>query len=138
MGAVGALPDVARGDRRGLGASIGPGARANYVSLDRTLDERIVGVLVERVLWDIDAYSLNIRDEFPGGQDRELLFGGRLGMDVWVSSVDCLRLEVWGGLSVRRNRQYARFTAQQLDYPERETNFWLDLRLVWTPVPPPT
>ena len=117
-----------------LGASIGPGARATYVSLDRTVADRLVGVLVERVLWDIDAYSLTLRHNFSDGQDRELLFGVRLGTDLRVLGVDRMRLDAFGGFSIRRNRQYIRFTGDLLDHhPVRETNFWLDLRLAWTP-----
>jgi hypothetical protein len=116
-----------------LGASIGPGARATYVSLDRTLTNRLVGVLVERVLWDIDAYSADLRDQFRDGQDREWLFGGRIGTDFKISGVPSMRLDAFGGASIRWNRQYVRFTGNLLDYPERETNFWLDLRLAWTP-----
>lgn len=116
-----------------LGASIGPGARATYLALDRTLANRLLGVLVERVFWDIDAYSVALRDQFPDGQDREWLFGGRFGTDLNISGVPSLRLDAFGGASMRWNRQYVRFTGDLLDYPERETNFWLDLRLAWTP-----
>jgi len=117
-----------------LGASIGPGARATYVSLDRTVADRLVGVLVERVLWDIDAYSVTLRHNFSDGQDRELMFGVRLGTDLRVLGVDRMRLDAFGGFSIRRNRQYIRFTGDLLDHhPVRETNFWLDLRLAWTP-----
>ena len=54
-------------------------------------------------------------------------------MDLRVWGVDRMRLDAFGGASIRRNRQYVRFTGDLLDYPERETNFWLDLRLAWTP-----
>ena len=116
-----------------LGASIGPGARATYVSVDRTIDGRLLGVLLERVLWDIDGYSDDWRSTFPGGQDRETLIAARLGIDLGVSGVARWRLDALGGFSLRRNRQYARFTESLSDYPERETNYWLDLRLAWTP-----
>ena len=116
-----------------FGASMGPGARATYFSLDRTRDDRLLGILVERILWDIDTYSVDLRYEFPHGQDRELLFGGRLGMDLRLWGVERMRLDAFGGASIRWNRQYIRFTGDLLDYPERETNFWLDLRLTWTP-----
>jgi hypothetical protein len=116
-----------------LGASIGPGARATYFSIDRTKDRLLLGVLLERVLWDIDVYSRDFRSTFPGGQDRETLIAARLGIDLGVSGVARWRLDVLGGFSLRRNRQYARFTEGLLDHPERETNYWLDLRLAWTP-----
>ena len=116
-----------------LGASIGPGSRAAFVSLDRTVAERTLGVLVERVLWDVDGYSLDLRDKFPRGQDREWRVGGRIGTGVKISGIEHLRLDAFGGASLRWNRQYVRFTVDLFDYPERETNFWLDLRLAWTP-----
>ena len=116
-----------------LGASIGPGARATYFSLDRTHAGQLVGVLVERVLWDIDGYSLDLRSGFPNGQDREWLFGGRLGTDLNIPGIEHLRADAFGGVSIRRNRQYVRFTGDLLNYPEREINFWLDLRIAWTP-----
>ena len=116
-----------------LGASIGPGSRATYFSLDRTVADQRLGILVERILWDVDAHSLQLRDQFPKGQDRELLFGGRIGLDLPFWGADRMRLDAFGGLSLRKNRQYVRFTGDLSDYPERETNFWLDLRLAWTP-----
>ena len=116
-----------------LGPSIGPGARAAYASLRRTVNNHYMGVLVERILWDIDAFRRSVPNVSPDGQDREWLFGGRIGMDLNISGVEHLRLDAFGGASIRWNRQYVRFTGDLLDYPERETNFWLDLRLAWTP-----
>ena len=116
-----------------LGPSIGPGTRATYASLERAVDNRYVGVLVERILWDIDAFRRSVPDVPSDGQDREWLFGGRLGTDLNISGIDRLRIDAFGGASLRWNRQYVRFTGDLLDYPERETNFWLDLRLAWTP-----
>jgi hypothetical protein len=116
-----------------IGPSIGPGARATYMSLERASGARYWGVLVERILWDIDAFRGSGPIDLPTGQDRELLFGGRVGTNLQVSGVDGLRLDAFGGVSFRWNRQYVRFTSDLLSHPERETNFWLDLRLTWTP-----
>ena len=44
-----------------------------------------------------------------------------------------IQLEAFGGLSLRWNRQYIRFTGDLQEQPERESNLWLDLRLAWTP-----
>jgi hypothetical protein len=92
-----------------------------------------VGGLVEHILWDVDTFRHSVREVSPNGQDREWLFGGRLGTDLNISGVAHLHLDAFGGASIRWNRQYVRFTGDLLDYPERETNFWLDLRLAWTP-----
>ena len=116
-----------------IGPSIGPGARATYVALERASDARYWGVLVERILWDIDAFRRSVRGALPNGQDREWLFGGRLGTHLHIPGIDDLRLDAFGGASLRWNRQYVRFTGDLLAHPERETNFWLDLRVTWTP-----
>jgi len=116
-----------------LGASIGPGARATYVSLKRAQNGRYTGVLVERILWDMDTFRRKLVSLSPNGQDREWLFGGRFGTEVKISGLPNLRLDAFGGASTRWNRQYVRFTGSLLDQPERETNLWLDLRLAWTP-----
>jgi hypothetical protein len=116
-----------------LGPSIGPGSRATYASLERASDSRYIGMLVERILWDIDAFRRSVPNVPRNGQDREWLFGGRFGTKFNISGVPSLRLDAFGGASIRWNRQYVRFTGDLLDYPERETNFWLDLRLAWTP-----
>ncbi|MDA0310528.1 MAG: hypothetical protein O2992_00235 [Gemmatimonadetes bacterium] len=116
-----------------LGPSIGPGARAGYMSLDRTEAGRLDGFLVERILWDIDAFSRQIKKNFPDGQDREWLFAGRVSRTINISGIDPLRLDATGGVSLRWNRQYVRFTGSLLDKPSRETNLWVDLRFSWVP-----
>jgi hypothetical protein len=116
-----------------LGPSIGPGARAGYMSLDRTEAGRLDGFLVERILWDIDAFSREIKKNFPDGQDREWLFAGRVSRTINISGIDPLRLDATGGVSLRWNRQYVRFTGSLLDKPSRETNLWVDLRFSWVP-----
>jgi len=116
-----------------LGPSIGPGARAGYVSLERQEAGRLDGFLVERILWDIDAFSRDIQKNFPDGQDREWLFAGRLRRTIEIAGVDPLRLDATGGVSFRWNRQYVRFTGALLDKPSRETNLWVDLRFSWVP-----
>ena len=116
-----------------LGPSIGPGTRSTYVALDRALDGRHIGVVAERIHWDIDAYRRSVPNPSSDGQVREWLFGGRVGLDLNLSGVEQLRFDGFGGASIRWNRQYVRFTGEVLAYSERETNFWLDLRLTWAP-----
>jgi hypothetical protein len=116
-----------------LGPSIGPGTRATYASLVRSSDDTYVGGLVERILWDMDAFRRSVPQVPSDGQDREWLFGTRFGTEFDISGVPSLRLDAFAGASIRWNRQYVRFTGDLFDYPGRETNLWLDLRLAWTP-----
>jgi hypothetical protein len=116
-----------------LGPSIGPGAQAAYVALERAMNDRYIGVLVERILWDIDAYKRSIAMTFPESQDREWLFAGRFGTDLNIAGIESLRIEAFGGLSLRWNRQYVRFTGGLHDHPVKEPNLWLNLRLAWNP-----
>ena len=114
--------------------SSGPyAARAASRTLDRALDGRHIGVVAERIHWDIDAYRRSVPNPSSDGQDREWLFGGRVGLDLNLSGVEQLRFDGFGGASIRWNRQYVRFTGEVLAYSERETNFWLDLHLTWAP-----
>lgn len=117
-----------------LGASIGSGSRAGYVSLERGNGRRGWGALAERIDWDIDSEAWYLRVQYgPGSQDREDLLGGMYHGPLRVAGVQTLHLDAMGGVSLRWNRQYVRFTPGMTGYQERETNLWMDLRVVWTP-----
>ena len=116
-----------------LGPSIGPGTLATYVALERALSSSYTGMLVERILWDQDTYKRDVLNGSPEGEDREWLFAGRFGTNLDIAGIEKIQLEAFGGLSLRWNRQYIRFTGDLQEQPERESNLWLDLRLAWTP-----
>ena len=90
-------------------------------------------MLVERILWDQDTYKRDVLNGSPEGEDREWLFAGRFGTNLDIAGIEKIQLEAFGGLSLRWNRQYIRFTGDLQEQPERESNLWLDLRLAWTP-----
>lgn len=117
-----------------LGASIGSGSRAGYVSIERGDTRNGWGVLAEHIDWDMDTNARYFAYRYgPSSQDREDLLGGMYHGPLRLAGIDVLHVDAMGGVSLRWNRQYVRFTGDMTGYRERETNLWLDLRLVWTP-----
>lgn len=117
-----------------LGASIGPGSRAGYLSIQRSDSTHTLGGFVERIDWDVDTFNRSIRLKYgPDAQDREYTLGGIARGPLKLSGVETLHFDAMGGVSFRKNRQYVRFTGNMTGYKEWETNVWLDFRLVWTP-----
>lgn len=112
-----------------LGASVGPGSDAQYLSVARVGAPEIWGLFLERVRWDDDAY-LRHRSAAYGfrGHDVELSMGLRytrpLGGDLTVDSETTI--------SRRRNRSFLALDGVSWTFPT-ETNVKLDLTVIWIP-----
>lgn len=123
-----------------LGASVGPGARAQWVQLRRSAEPAgTVGVEVERILRDLDAYARTLRrPDGASGEDREwrlaALYEGPVpAFAGGLARVPGLSVRANGGVSLRWNRDYVRYSANADQVGPRESQLFLDLALTWDP-----
>lgn len=122
-----------------LGASVGPGARGVWLQVQRSASARTVGLEVERIVRDLDVYGrVFARRDGASGEDREWRvaalyegpfprFAGRL------ADVPGLSLRANGGVSLRWNRDYVRYSANADQVGPRESQLFLDVALTWDP-----
>ncbi|HSW31596.1 MAG TPA: hypothetical protein VLH75_19065 [Longimicrobiales bacterium] len=123
-----------------LGSSIGPGASAWWLSVLRTSPGGpTLGAEVEHVTRDLDVhFEVFKRRDGSSGEDREWRFGvlyqgpiprfaGRL------ADVPGVSVRANGGLSLRWNRDYIRYSSNAHLVGPRESQIFLDLALTWDP-----
>jgi hypothetical protein len=110
-----------------LGAPIGPGSDAQYVSTDYITPKYLGGLYYERVRYDNDAYYRDLA-EVRGyrGHDTEWTIGLRGGGNVRA-------LQIIGDVAYSRryNRRFVEF--RNSGQPSEETNFSFTLGAAWIP-----
>ena len=111
-----------------LGAAVGPGSNAQFLSIDALSDSRMIGGYLERIRRDDDAYEMRFaRDYGFSGHDVELT-AGLHGLE----EVGPVTVQWDAGISRRKNRNFIGLDGVSFDFL-RETNAALNLTAWWAP-----
>jgi hypothetical protein len=123
-----------------LGPSPGPGSRGLWLRVARTAPEgATLGVEAERLLRDLEVHmDVLRRRDGASGEDREwrlaALYEGLIpAVAGGLSRVPGLSVRANGGVSLRWNRDYVRYSANADQVGARESQLFLDLALTWDP-----
>ena len=111
-----------------LGAAIGPGSDAQYLAADLLFDRRTLGVYLERIRRDEDAYFERFVQTYAfRGHDIEWTVG-LTGEEIRGN----MHIEWESALSRRKNRNFIGFDGVNWNFL-RETNLALTIRAWWQP-----
>ena len=111
-----------------LGAAIGPGSDAQYLAADLLFDRRTLGVYLERIRRDEDAYYEHFVQTYAfRGHDVEWTVGVTGG-----ETAGKVRIEWESALSRRKNRSFIGLDGVNWNFL-RETNLALTMRAWWLP-----
>jgi hypothetical protein len=117
-----------------LGSSLGPGSRGAWLRLQRTDSARTVGIEAERIFHDLDVYNRILRHpDGTEGEDREWRFAVLYEGAAPGFGSQAVGLRLNGGMSLRWNRDYIRYSENADMVGPRESNVFLDVALTWDP-----
>ena len=111
-----------------LGAAIGPGSDAQYIAADLLFDRRSLGIFMERIRRDEDAYYTRFASTYSfRGHDIEWTVGL-----TGEETAGKMRIQWKSALSRRKNRSFIGLDGVNWNFL-RETNLALTLRAWWQP-----